>query len=276
MLRYMRRLEAQDLSLTHSMIPLGSCTMKLNATVEMMPVTWPEWGRLHPFAPAEQADGLPRDVHQPREDAVRDHRLRRDVAAAERRLAGRVRGPAGDPRLPREPRPGTPRRLPDPVVRARHQPGVGRDGRLPRRGRRLRRRRQRRSRRPGREGGAAQGRARRADGHLPVDARRVRGRDPPHLRDHPRARRAGVHGRRQPERAGRPLPPGRHRRRRLPPQPAQDVLHPARRRRPRHGPDLRRRPPGAVPAPPPGRRRPAAIARSAPCRPRPGAAPASC
>ncbi|HVY40510.1 MAG TPA: aminomethyl-transferring glycine dehydrogenase [Polyangia bacterium] len=57
MLRYMRQLEAKDLSLTHAMIPLGSCTMKLNATVEMMPVTWPEWGRLHPFAPVEQAQG---------------------------------------------------------------------------------------------------------------------------------------------------------------------------------------------------------------------------
>jgi glycine dehydrogenase len=57
MLRYMRQLEAKDLSLTHAMIPLGSCTMKLNATTEMMPVTWPEWGRLHPFAPVEQAQG---------------------------------------------------------------------------------------------------------------------------------------------------------------------------------------------------------------------------
>ena len=57
MLRYMRRLESRDLSLTHAMIPLGSCTMKLNATVEMLPVTWPEWGNLHPFAPAEQAEG---------------------------------------------------------------------------------------------------------------------------------------------------------------------------------------------------------------------------
>jgi glycine dehydrogenase len=57
MLRYMRRLEGRDLSLTHAMIPLGSCTMKLNASVEMLPVTWPAWGRLHPFAPVAQAQG---------------------------------------------------------------------------------------------------------------------------------------------------------------------------------------------------------------------------
>ncbi|MDB6151121.1 MAG: gcvP [Chthoniobacter sp.] len=57
MLRYIRRLEAKDLSLTTSMIPLGSCTMKLNATSEMLPVTWPEFGRIHPFAPAEQTEG---------------------------------------------------------------------------------------------------------------------------------------------------------------------------------------------------------------------------
>jgi len=57
MLRYLRRLESRDLSLTTSMIPLGSCTMKLNATSEMLPVTWPEWSRLHPFAPADQVTG---------------------------------------------------------------------------------------------------------------------------------------------------------------------------------------------------------------------------
>ena len=57
MLRYIKRLEAKDLSLCHSMISLGSCTMKLNATSEMFPVSWPEFGRLHPFAPAEQTRG---------------------------------------------------------------------------------------------------------------------------------------------------------------------------------------------------------------------------
>jgi glycine dehydrogenase len=57
MLRYLKRLESRDLSLTHSMIALGSCTMKLNATTEMIPVTWPEFGALHPFCPADQAAG---------------------------------------------------------------------------------------------------------------------------------------------------------------------------------------------------------------------------
>ncbi|HEY3820239.1 MAG TPA: aminomethyl-transferring glycine dehydrogenase [Polyangiaceae bacterium] len=57
MLRYIRSLEERDISLVHSMIPLGSCTMKLNATAEMMPITWARFNRIHPFAPLEQAQG---------------------------------------------------------------------------------------------------------------------------------------------------------------------------------------------------------------------------
>jgi len=57
LLRYITKLQNRDLSLTHGMIPLGSCTMKLNGTSEMKPITWPEFGALHPYAPAGQAEG---------------------------------------------------------------------------------------------------------------------------------------------------------------------------------------------------------------------------
>ena len=57
MMRYMRRLADRDLALDRAMIPLGSCTMKLNAAAEMMPISWPEFSNMHPFAPAEQAQG---------------------------------------------------------------------------------------------------------------------------------------------------------------------------------------------------------------------------
>ena len=57
MLRYMKKLENRDFSLAHGMIPLGSCTMKLNATTEMIPVTWNEFANIHPFAPDDQTTG---------------------------------------------------------------------------------------------------------------------------------------------------------------------------------------------------------------------------
>src|SRR5205085_8763744 len=60
MMRYIRALERKDIGLDTSMIPLGSCMMKLNAASEMLPITWPEFGKLHPFAPVEQADGYRR------------------------------------------------------------------------------------------------------------------------------------------------------------------------------------------------------------------------
>jgi glycine dehydrogenase len=71
MLRYLRTLESRDLSLVHSMISLGSCTMKLNATAEMMPITWPEFAKIHPFAPAEQTAGY-RELFQTLEADLRE------------------------------------------------------------------------------------------------------------------------------------------------------------------------------------------------------------
>ena len=100
MLRYLRRLSARDYALDRGMIPLGSCTMKLNATTEMEPVSLPGFADLHPFAPAEDAAGYRRAGRRPRGLAGRGHRLRPGLDPAQRRLAGRARRAAGDPRLP--------------------------------------------------------------------------------------------------------------------------------------------------------------------------------
>lgn len=67
-LRYMHHLQSKDLSLVHSMIPLGSCTMKLNATTEMLPITWPEFANIHPFAPPEQTLGYMQMIRELEED----------------------------------------------------------------------------------------------------------------------------------------------------------------------------------------------------------------
>jgi hypothetical protein len=101
MLRYLKKLESRDLSLTTSMIPLGSCTMKFNATAEMFPISWPEFPncirsrRIH-----KQAAGY-RNVRSTRRLARGNHRIRRGFIATECRIAGRIRGSAGDSRISR-------------------------------------------------------------------------------------------------------------------------------------------------------------------------------
>ena len=98
MLRYLRSLADKDYALDRGMIPLGSCTMKLNATTEMEPITWPEFANIHPFAPAEQTAGYAELVVHLETLAGRADRLRRGQRAAQRRLAGRAGRAAGDPR----------------------------------------------------------------------------------------------------------------------------------------------------------------------------------
>ena len=88
MLRYLKKLSDRDYALDRGMIPLGSCTMKLNATSEMEPISWPGFADLHPFVPAEDAAGMHRDDRDARVLARRGHRLRRRVDPAQRRLAG--------------------------------------------------------------------------------------------------------------------------------------------------------------------------------------------
>ena len=75
MLRYLRRLADRDLALDRTMIPLGSCTMKLNATAEMIPITWEGFARIHPFAPLEQAPGYMELIERLKVVPRRDHRL---------------------------------------------------------------------------------------------------------------------------------------------------------------------------------------------------------
>lgn len=100
MLRYLRKLADRDYALDRGMIPLGSCTMKLNATTEMEPVTWPEFGQLHPFAPAEQAQGYLTLIRELEERLAEVTGYDNVSLQPNSRLAGRAGRSARRPRLP--------------------------------------------------------------------------------------------------------------------------------------------------------------------------------
>ncbi|CAM5497707.1 Glycine dehydrogenase (decarboxylating) OS=Stutzerimonas stutzeri OX=316 GN=gcvP PE=3 SV=1 [Stutzerimonas stutzeri] len=248
LMRYLRKLSDKDLALDRAMIPLGSCTMKLNAASEMIPITWPEFGNLHPFAPAEQSQGY----RQLTDD------LERMLCAA-----------TGYDAVSLQPNAGSQGEYAGLLaIRAYHQ-SRGDDQRdvclIP-------------SSAHGTNPATANMAGMRVvvvacDSRGNVDIADLRAKAEQHaaqlaalmitypsthgvfeegireiLRHRSPARRPGVHRRRQHERDGRPVCPGPVRRRRFAPEPAQDLLHSARRRRPGRRPDRCEGASGAVPA----------------------------
>ena len=123
MLRYLRRLESRDLSLTTSMIPLGSCTMKLNATAEMFPISWPEFSRMHPFAPNDQTTGYREMCEQLERWLAEITGFRGRFPATECRFSRRIRRPARDSRVSRIARRGRTQRLPHSDLGPRNESG---------------------------------------------------------------------------------------------------------------------------------------------------------
>jgi glycine dehydrogenase len=176
MLRYLKKLEDKDIALNRSMIPLGSCTMKLNASAEMAAITWPEFANIHPFAPPEQTRGY-------KELIDRLCELLKTVTG----FAGISLQPNSGAQgefagcLARSARRGGAQNLPHPILRPRHQPGLRHHGRLPGGRHRLRPRRQCRHRRPRRQNRPARQRHRRFDDHLSQHPWRVRDRHPRYL-----------------------------------------------------------------------------------------------
>ena len=126
--RYMRRLADRDLALDRAMIPLGSCTMKLNATAEMMALSWPEFADIHPFVPSDQTEGYAEVIGDlcGKLCAITgyDAFSMQPNSGAQGEYAGLLTIRA----YHAQPRRGASRRLPDPDLGARHQPGVGADG----------------------------------------------------------------------------------------------------------------------------------------------------
>ena len=268
MLRYLKSLQNKDLALDHSMISLGSCTMKLNATSEMIPVTWPEFGGLHPFAPRDQAVGY------------------LEMIAG---LTEWLKTVTGFDAICMQPNSGAQGEYAGLVAIARYHASRGEAHRnvclIPKSAH-------------GTNPATAQMANMKVvvvdcdeNGNVDVADLKAKAEEHKddlaclmitypsthgvfeeavtrHLRHRPCQRRPGVHGRRQPQRPGRPDLARLHRRRRQPHEPAQDLRHPARRRRTGHGPDRPQGPSGAVHGRPRRRSRPATPIASTPARAR--------
>ena len=203
MLRYIRSLSDKDLALDRTMIPLGSCTMKLNATAEMIPITWPELANLHPFAPRDQQAGT---------WAINDQLCAwlaqctgyagvslQPNAGSQGEYAGLLAISAFHASR------GESQRKVCLIPESAHgtNPASRADGRHAGRRGEVRRRRQCRPRRPGGQMREAQRRTRLRDDHLSQHVRRVRSPRARAVRAGAPARRARVRRRRQHERAGR-------------------------------------------------------------------------
>ena len=246
MLRYLKQLEIKDLALNQSMIPLGSCTMKLNATSEMIPITWPEFANLHPFVPAEQAEGYKLMIDE---------------------LEAWLRAVTGFDAICMQPNSGAQGEYAGLLAIRKYHESRGDAHRniclIP-------------ASAHGTNPASAQMASMRVQivecdtqGNVDLDDLKKKASEAgdqlsclmatypsthgvyeegirENLRSHPRPRRPGVHGWRQPQRPGGPDPSGRYRRRRVAHEPAQDLLHPSRRWRPRHGSDRRACASGAV------------------------------
>ena len=247
MMRYLRTLADRDLALDRTMIPLGSCTMKLNAAAEMEPITWPEFASIHPYAPAEQTEGW--------RELITD-------------LEGRLTAITGYAGVSIQPNAGSQGEYAGLLAIRDYHASRGEAQRnvclIP-------------ASAHGTNAAsavlagmkvvvvktAADGTIDANDLDAKIEANKdvlaaimitypsthgVFDADARGLRQGPCRRRAGLRRRRQHERHGRPVRPGQVRWRRFPPEPAQDLLHPPRRRRPGRRPDRRARAPGAVPA----------------------------
>ena len=203
MMRYIRHLERKDLGLDTSMIPLGSCTMKLNAATEMIPVTWEGFSRMHPFVPADQAEGYAQMLReleaalcaitgfaavslQPNSGAQGEFAGLLVIRAYHHARGEAQRDVVLIPASAHGTNPASAAMAGMTVVVVANAPDGGVDLAD------LKAKADEARRPPGVP-----------DDHLPVDARRLRGAHPGRLRDRPRARRPGLHGRREHERAGR-------------------------------------------------------------------------